>query len=83
MLYSHRQAPLVVSAFGLIMGRRSFSGSPNGGLPETQEMVDLRGKHHITADVEVFPSKRVNHAYRKLLKSDVKYRPSTDMASLR
>src|SRR5512143_1470832 len=47
------EKPLGVSAFSLIMGRRSFSGSNIGGIPETQEMLDFCGEHKITADVEV------------------------------
>jgi uncharacterized zinc-type alcohol dehydrogenase-like protein len=77
------EKPLSVSAFGLIMGRRSLSGSPIGGIPETQEMLDFCGAHRITADVEVIPIQKVNEAYERLLKSDVKYRFSIDMASLK
>jgi len=75
--------PLAVSAFNLLFGRRSLSGSPIGGLPETQEMLDFCGKHNITSDVEVIPIQKVNEAYERLLKSDVKYRFSIDMASLK
>jgi uncharacterized zinc-type alcohol dehydrogenase-like protein len=75
--------PLAVSAFGLLMGRRNLSGSLIGGIPETQEMLDFCGAHNITADVEVIPIRKVNEAYERLLKSDVKYRFSIDMASLK
>jgi uncharacterized zinc-type alcohol dehydrogenase-like protein len=75
--------PLGVSAFGLIVRRRSFSGSNIGGIAETQEMLDFCGKHNITADVEVIPIQKVNEAYDRLLKADVKYRFSIDMASLK
>jgi alcohol dehydrogenase (NADP+) len=75
--------PLPVAAFALIMGRRSLSGSPIGGIPETQEMLDFCGQHNIAADVEVVPIQKVNEAYERLLKSDVKYRFSIDMASLK
>jgi len=77
------EKPLPVAVFGLIFGRRSLSGSPIGGVPETQEMLDFCGKHNITADVEVIPIQKVNEAYERLLKSDVKYRFSIDMASLK
>ena len=77
------EKPLGVSAFGLIMGRRSLSGSSIGGIPETQEMLDFCGTHNITADVEIIPIQKVNEAYERLLKSDVKYRFSIDMASLK
>jgi uncharacterized zinc-type alcohol dehydrogenase-like protein len=77
------EKPLSVSAFGLIMGRRSLSGSPIGGIAETQEMLDFCGKHNITSDVEVIPIQKINEAYERLLKSDVKYRFCIDMASLK
>jgi len=73
---------LNVAAFSLIGGRHSLSGSAIGGLRETQEMLDFCGKHNITADVEVIPIQKVNEAYERLAKSDVKYRFSIDMASL-
>jgi uncharacterized zinc-type alcohol dehydrogenase-like protein len=75
--------PLAVSAFGLLLRRRSLSGSPIGGIAETQEMLDFCSKHNITADVEIIPIQKVNEAYDRLLKSDVKYRFSIDMASLK
>jgi uncharacterized zinc-type alcohol dehydrogenase-like protein len=75
--------PLPVAAFALIGGRHSLSGSTIGGIAETQEMLDFCGEHDITADVEVIPIQKVNEAYERLLKSDVKYRFSIDMASLR
>src|ERR687898_3088253 len=75
--------PLPVAVFGLIFGRKSFSGSPIGGLPETQEMLDFCGEQNITADVEVIPVQKVNEAYERVSKSDVKYRFSIDMASLK
>lgn len=75
--------PLEVAAFSLIMGRHTLSGSNIGGIAETQEMLDFCGEHNITADVEVIPIQKVNEAYDRLLKSDVKYRFSIDMASLK
>lgn len=77
------EKPLSIPAFNLIFGRHSISGSPIGGLKETQEMLDFCGKHNITADVEVIPIQKINEAYERLLKSDVKYRFSIDMASLK
>ena len=76
------EKPLSVPSFALIFGRRSLSGSPIGGLKETQEMLDFCGKHNITADVEVIPAQKINEAYARMLKSDVKYRFSIDMKSL-
>ena len=77
------QKPLAVAAFGLLMGRHSLSGSPIGGIAETQEMLDFCSQHNIVSDVEVIPIQKINEAYERLLKSDVKYRFSIDMASLK
>ena len=73
---------LPVSAFSLIARNRSLSGSSIGGIRETQEMLDFCGRHGITADVEVIPMQKVNEAYDRVVKSDVKYRFSIDMGSL-
>src|SRR5262252_9057475 len=75
--------PHAIAAFSLLLKRRSLSGSLIGGIAETQEMLDFCGKHNITADVEVIPIQKVNEAYERLLKSDVKYRFAIDMASLK
>jgi uncharacterized zinc-type alcohol dehydrogenase-like protein len=75
--------PHAVSAFGLIFGNKSLSGSLIGGIRPTQEMLDFCGEHRITADVEVIPIQKVDEAYERLLESDVKYRFSIDMASLK
>ena len=77
------EKPLAVSVFALLFKRRSFSGSIIGGIAETQEMLDFCGKNNITADIEVIPIQKVNEAYERLVKSDVKYRFSIDMASLK
>jgi len=75
--------PHELNALSLIFGRHSLSGSLIGGIPETQEMLDFCGQHNITADVEVIPIQKINEAYERMLKSDVKYRFSIDMASLK
>ena len=76
------EKPFPVSAFNLIMGRHSLSGSAIGGIRETQEMLDFCAEHGITADVEKIRIQQINDAYARLLKSDVKYRFVIDMASL-
>lgn len=75
--------PLSVAAFGLLLGRKRLAGSLIGGIAETQEMLDFCGANHIVSDVEVIGIQQVNEAYERLLKSDVKYRFSIDMASLK
>jgi len=77
------ETPLSVAVFGLLFRRRSFSGSIIGGIAETQEMLDFCSAHNITSDVEVIPIQKINEAYERLVKSDVKYRFSIDMASLK
>lgn len=75
--------PFSLPAFGLIFGRKSVSGSPIGGIKETQEMLDFCGEHNITADVELIGVDKINEAYERLLSSDIKYRFTIDMASLK
>jgi uncharacterized zinc-type alcohol dehydrogenase-like protein len=76
------EKPASVAAFSLVLGRRSLAGSAIGGIAETQEMLDFCGKHNITSDIEVIPIQKVNEAYERVLKSDVRYRFVIDMASL-
>jgi uncharacterized zinc-type alcohol dehydrogenase-like protein len=71
-----------VSAFALTSRRRSLAGSQIGGIGETQEMLDFCSKHNIACDIEVIPIQKVNEAYERVLKSDVRYRFVIDMASL-
>jgi len=75
--------PLPVSAFNLILPRRNFAGSAIGGIPETQEMLNFCAEHGITSDIEMIPIQKINEAYERLLKQDVKYRFVIDMASLK
>jgi len=76
------EKPLPVSAFGLLMGRHSLSGSAIGGIRETQEMLDFCGEHNITSDIELIKIQQINEAYDRLLKQDVKYRFVIDSKSL-
>jgi alcohol dehydrogenase (NADP+) len=77
------EKPAPVTAFNLIFPRRTLTGSAIGGIPETQEMLDYCGEHAITSDIEIIPIQRINEAYGRMLKSDVKYRFVIDMASLK
>jgi uncharacterized zinc-type alcohol dehydrogenase-like protein len=67
---------------GLIFRRRRIAGSAIGGIKETQEMLDFCGKHNIVSDIEMIPMQKINEAYERMLKSDVRYRFVIDMASL-
>ena len=75
--------PQEVSAFGLILKRRSIIGSLIGGIKETQEMLDYCAEHNIVSDVEVIDIAYINEAYERMLKGDVRYRFVIDIASLR
>ncbi len=75
--------PIPVSAFSLILGNKRLAGSLIGGLAETQEMLDFCGAHGIVSDVEIIPADRVNEAYERMLRSDVRYRFVIDIASLK
>ena len=77
------EKPMSVEIFSLILKRRNFAGSLIGGIAETQEMLDFCAAHNITADVEVMPIQKINEAYERMLRSDVKYRFSIDMSSLK
>lgn len=77
------EKPLPLAAFALLFNRRSLSGSVIGSIGETQEMLDFCGKHNITSEIELIPIQKINEAYERLLKSDVKYRFVIDMASLK
>jgi uncharacterized zinc-type alcohol dehydrogenase-like protein len=71
-----------VGAFSLTAHRRSLAGSQIGGIREIQEMLDFCGKHGVACDIEMLPIQKVNEAYERVLKSDVRYRFVIDMASL-
>ena len=76
------ERPLDLHLFSLIMGRKSIGGSLIGGIKETREMLDYCGEHGIVSDVEVIPAAKINEAYERMLRSDVRYRFSIDLKSL-
>ena len=76
------EQPAPVAAFNLIFGRHQLAGSAIGGIPETQEMLDFCAEHGVVSDIELIPIQKINEAYERLLKSDVKYRFVIDMKSL-
>ena len=77
------EKPMMLHPFPLIMGRRSLAGSLIGGIRETQEMLDFCGKHNITPDIELIPFQKVNEAYERVIKSDVRYRFVIDTSTLK
>jgi len=67
--------------FNLIFGRHQLAGSLIGGIKETQEMLDFCADHGITSDIEMIRMQKIEDAYARMLKSDVKYRFVIDMQS--
>jgi uncharacterized zinc-type alcohol dehydrogenase-like protein len=76
------ERPPAIGLFNLITRRASIAGSMIGGMPETQAMLDYCGRHNIVSDVEVIPIQKINEAFERMLKQDVKYRFVIDMSSL-
>lgn len=70
------------TVFSLILARRSLAGSGIGGIKETQEMLNFCAEHEIVSDIELIPIQKINQAYERLLKNDVRYRFVIDMKSL-
>lgn len=73
------EKPAQIPAFSLIWGNHSLAGSAIGGISETQEMLDFCAEHNITADVEVITPDRIEEAYDRTVRSDVRYRFVLDM----
>ena len=71
-----------IEAFSLIHRRRQLAGSLIGGIAETQEMLDFCAERGITCDIEMISIDKINEAYERMLKSDVKYRFVIDLATL-
>lgn len=76
------EVPPSFGVFNLIGRRASIAGSMIGGMTETQQMLDYCGEHNIVSEVEVIPIHKINEAFERLLKQDVKYRFVIDMSSL-
>ncbi|MFN7728500.1 MAG: NAD(P)-dependent alcohol dehydrogenase [Bdellovibrio sp.] len=74
--------PQPLASGSLIFGRKILNGSLIGGIKETQEMLNYCGKHKIVSDIELIPMQKINTAYDRMLKSDVKYRFVIDMKTL-
>ncbi|RKH26368.1 NAD(P)-dependent alcohol dehydrogenase [Corallococcus sp. CA041A] len=77
------ETPTPLAAFSLIPRRLKLGGSMIGGIRETQEMLDFCARHQVASDVEVIPIQKINEAYERMLKNDVRYRFVIDTASLK
>ncbi len=71
--------PVPLNAFSLIGGNKALVGSLIGGIPETQEMLDFCAANNIISDVEVIKPDRIEEAYDRTVRSDVRYRFVVDM----
>jgi len=76
------EKPIEMHAFSVIGGRKSFAGSGIGGIQETQEMLDFCGEHDIVSDIEMTTYDKLEEAWTRVIKSDVKYRFVLDTKSL-
>ncbi len=75
--------PIPLGVFSLLFKRRRLAGSAIGGIRETQEMLDFCAQHGIASDIELIPAAKLDDAYARLLKGDVKYRFVLELASLK
>jgi len=75
--------PAPIGAVPLVRRRRRLAGSLIGGIAETQEMLDFCAERGITCEIEMIPMEKINEAYERMLKSDIKYRFVIDVGTLR
>ena len=75
-------APTPIAATSLIFGRKTLSGSLIGGIKETQEMLDFCAEHNVVSDIELIPFEKINEAYGRMVKGDVRYRFVLDTKTL-
>lgn len=75
------EEPYKVSAFNLLSGRKSLTGSMIGGTVETQAMLDFCGAHNIVSEIELISADYINTAYERTVASDVRYRFVIDAAT--
>jgi uncharacterized zinc-type alcohol dehydrogenase-like protein len=75
--------PIAIPAFSVAIGRKQFTGSAIGGIKETQEMLDFCSKHGIVSDIEMTSFDKIDEAWERVVKGDVKYRFVLDLKTLR
>ena len=75
--------PASIGAMSLIFGNKKLAGSLIGGIAETQEMLDYCAAKKIVSDIELIPVQKINEAYERMIRSDVRYRFVIDIASLK
>jgi len=75
--------PTPVAAFSLVVGNKRLAGSMIGGIAETQEMLDYCARNKIVSDIEIIPVQKINEAYERTIRGDVRYRFVIDIGSLK
>ncbi|MTD17442.1 alcohol dehydrogenase catalytic domain-containing protein [Nakamurella sp. YIM 132087] len=74
--------PTELPAGELLAGRRRIAGTKNGGIAQTQRMLDFCAQHGLAADIEVVPAEKINEAWGRVVEGDVRYRFVIDTATL-
>lgn len=71
-----------MSTMPLVFGRRRVAASPIGGIRQTQELLNFCARKNILPECEIIRIDQVNDAFKRLEKSDVRFRFVIDMSSL-
>ncbi|MGI5481013.1 NAD(P)-dependent alcohol dehydrogenase [Streptomyces lavendofoliae] len=77
------EEPVSLNLFSVIGGRKTLAGSMIGGIAETQEMLDFCAEYGLGAEIELIDADRINEAYERVLRSDVRYRFVIDASTIR
>jgi alcohol dehydrogenase (NADP+) len=75
------EVPVSVHAFS-VLGRKTFTGSMVGGIRETQQMLDFCAEKGIVSDIEMTSFDKLDQAWERVVKADVKYRFVLDIKTL-
>jgi alcohol dehydrogenase (NADP+) len=73
--------PVAFHAFS-VLARKTFTSSAVGGIRETQEMLDFCGEKGIVSDIEMTSFDKLEQAWDRVVKADVKYRFVLDIKTL-
>jgi alcohol dehydrogenase (NADP+) len=75
--------PVLLNVFSILKNRLNFTGAIGGGIQQMQEMLDFCNQRTVAAKVEVISAADLNNAFKRMLKSDVRYRFVLDTTTLR
>ena len=71
--------PIPVTAFSLIGGQKSISGSPSGSPVAIKTMLDFAARHKISPQTEHLPMSQINEAFERLEAGKARYRIVLDV----